>query len=474
VKVGEKITQLNESYPDVPLLGLKSHHLEHAGNSWGPQFIVLTERGERSLVHFGILADNDSVPVINNYVTVENLTNTTCFDAVTIPASNLIIVDCAQRRTANNSRGQLYDNIFYYFRISDGAKVKEVRTEMYAPFQQQQRRSLHFYSDLLSAHTFLLRTYYADALAPPAKDNTYLEVLMLEDPLNPWVVGLIDRTFLGVSRLWISDVSIYLGQIYILDQLKGVHRVYISGSEDLHYQGLYEARGFSRLAVYSPNLDNRIELALASSHAIYEVDWTDIEDPRLLSKYSLLPDSTVHQLFLNDRFVFVRSTSRDGAATLSYTWTFMRGDRTFSRAFAVMAHLSDAIRVDFNPELSYLMVISEEAILNFAYDDPSFILQLDANPALFDKVRSFDLTAISSDPNSGGNLSCSLTVNFTLLEENNRTMWAVGGAPPSKFTANYPGVVKLELGEYILGPNVTYRIKETQKGQLKKAKVYQL
>ena len=53
-------------------------------------------------------------------------------------------------------------------------------------------------------------------------------------------------------------------------------------------------------------------------------------------------------------------------------------------------------------------------------------------------------------------------------------MWAVGGAPPSRFSANYPGMVKIELGSYILGPNVTYQVREVQKGQLKKAKVYQL
>ena len=52
---------------------------------------------------------------------------------------------------------------------------------------------------------------------------------MMQDPLNPWIVGVIDRTFLGVQKLWISDVKVYLGSIYILDQQKGVHRIYISG-----------------------------------------------------------------------------------------------------------------------------------------------------------------------------------------------------------------------------------------------------
>lgn len=30
------------------------------------------------------------------------------------------------------------------------------------------------------------------------------------------------------------------------------------------------------MAVFSPNLDNRIEIVLANDHKILEIDWTDI------------------------------------------------------------------------------------------------------------------------------------------------------------------------------------------------------
>ena len=170
----------------------------------------------------------------------------------------------------------------------------------------------------------------------------------------------------------------------------------------------------------------------------------------------------------------VRSSALSEGAFLNYTWVFTRGDRTFSRAFATMAHPSDSTLVDFNPDLSYLMVVGEEAIENFAYDDPSFVLRLDRNEELLNRVRSFKIAASSSDPGgSGGEVSCEVVLNFTLVEEDNRTMWEVGGGPPSNFSANYPGLVKIELGDYILGPNVTYRVREVQKGQLKKAKVFQ-
>lgn len=63
------------------------------------------------------------------------------------------------------------------------------------------------------------------------------------------------------------------------------------------------------------------------------------------------------------------------------------------------------------------------------------------------KIRSFKLTAKSSDPNKvSTNITCEMTINFTLLDQNNRTMWIVGSAPPSLYSANYPGKVKIELG----------------------------
>jgi hypothetical protein len=54
---------------------------------------------------------------------------------------------------------------------------------------------------------------------------------------------------------------------------------------------------------------------------------------------------------------------------------------------------------------------------------------------------------------------CELLINFTLLEENNHTMWPIGDLPPSTFTANYPGKVEIKLHEYVFGPNITYKIR---------------
>jgi hypothetical protein len=237
--LGSKTRKLKQEFPDVPLSGLKSYHLQKIGNGWGQRFIALGEKNDRTLVHYGILSSNESVPVINNVIKVENLTNLTCFDAVLFPLQNLIIVDCAQSRPRPDGKGLAYQNIFYYYYINNGSEAQKLKTEMYVPFELIIQRKLDIYSDLQSRHTFLLRTYIADGMVNSTRDNTYTEVFMIEDPRSPWIVGVLDRTFLKVPKLRIMDVKIYLGEIYILDYLKGIHRVYISTSEDLEYQGTY-------------------------------------------------------------------------------------------------------------------------------------------------------------------------------------------------------------------------------------------
>lgn len=104
---------------------------------------------------------------------------------------------------------------------------------MFIPFTTIAKRKLDIYTNQLSSHTFLLRTYLAEGMSDDTMDNTYTEIFMIDHPDDPWIVGMIDRSFLKVPRLRIMDTKIYLGKIYILDYLKGVHQVEITSSEDL-------------------------------------------------------------------------------------------------------------------------------------------------------------------------------------------------------------------------------------------------
>jgi hypothetical protein len=62
---------------------------------------------------------------------------------------------------------------------------------------------------------------------------------MISDPSDPWIVEVIDRNFLQSATLEITDIRIYLGEIFILDNKRGVYRVYINTEEDLIFNGFY-------------------------------------------------------------------------------------------------------------------------------------------------------------------------------------------------------------------------------------------
>jgi hypothetical protein len=51
-------------------------------------------------------------------------------------------------------------------------------------------------------------------------------------------------------------------------------------------------------------------IALTNGHNVYEVDWHNILNPVLLTKYTLIEDSKVKQLIINDKYVVVQSTAK--------------------------------------------------------------------------------------------------------------------------------------------------------------------
>ncbi len=72
-----------------------------------------------------------------------------------------------------------------------------------------------------------------------------------------------------------------------------------------------------------------------------------------------MPDSKVSQIFLNDRFVFIQSSSTAENTTYNYTWIMNRGDRTYNKAFKTIRHASAKTIIDLNEDMSYLIVIDD-------------------------------------------------------------------------------------------------------------------
>lgn len=167
--------------------------------------------------------------------------------------------------------------------------------------------------------------------------------------------------------------------------------------------GRYEAQGFTRFGVYSNNLDDAFEIGLANSHSVYEIDWSRPSSPILLTKYSLLPDSAIEQVALNEDYMIVQSFTKvntsGGAQQYNYTWIFNRGDRSYNRAFKVINHNTVRTAISLNREHSYLMMIEDETITNYAIRQPilTFTTRKE-DPAKLNIPYNITLKGTSIDP----------------------------------------------------------------------------
>jgi hypothetical protein len=74
-----------------------------------------------------------------------------------------------------------------------------------------------------------------------------------------------------------------------------------------------------------------------------------------------------------------------------------RGDRTYTKAFKTLRHASAKTIIDLNEDMSYLIVIDDEKLANYAVDDTNMVVKLKNVPELLDKINSFKITATSKD-----------------------------------------------------------------------------
>lgn len=153
-------------------------------------------------------------------------------------------------------------------------------------------------------------------------------------------------------------------------------------------------------------------------------------------------------------------TKADGSHIIyNYTWIFNRNDRTFNKAFKVINHNTYKSAIFLNKAKSYLLVVEDDALTNYAIERPILSIKPNDKEELQNQLLNFTVVAQSTDPLSTARATCKLIVNFTVVSENNKTIWATGKTPPSFFSVNSPGDIYIPLHDYILGPNVTYEFK---------------
>jgi hypothetical protein len=185
------------------------------------------------------------------------------------------------------------------------------------------------------------------------------------DPFKPRTLKIMDRSFLHQDKLSITDFKLYMGNMYLLDYHSGVIIFDITPSQNILITGRYRTdSGFHRLGVYSSNLDNEVLFALATDHAIYEVDFSNQIRPQIITKYTIMSNSTVYSVWLNEEYVIAQLSANVTNGTGGADWynssiVFSRGTRTYLNAYEILEHNTTNVILDFERSTNLVLVIEE-------------------------------------------------------------------------------------------------------------------
>ena len=449
--------KLTHSTP-YPQKGLTSYHLEHRGNEWGKELITLSEEDTMTKIRWGFTSANDTVPSLTEEVTVENEKDIRCFDALLFRAKHLALVDCMKKVTFG------YKNIFMYVNITSQTVIpRTVENDMYIPFTQVSRRRMFLYEE--NGYLYIVRGYFANSVGEHHTHNTYLEVMVANDPFKCRTLRVIDRSFLHEDKLSIMDFKVYYGSIYMLDYHNGVTVLSITNSQQISINGRYRTdSGFEKLGIYIGNLDHELIFALANNHAIYEVDFSNKLQPAIIAKYNLMEGAIVTSLWVNREYVLTQITANvtDGkneSAWYNASLIFTRGTRTYLNAYAVVEHRNYRTIIEFSRAHNHVFIMDEETMNNYQLDTPI----LTVNPTSKDTMGQdyqFSVNGLSVNSVSGVSLACSVTMKFKVVDLEDRHLYPTGFDLPKNYYANYPGELFIPLDRYVIGSNITYDVKE--------------
>lgn len=109
--------------------------------------------------------------------------------------------------------------------------------------------------------------------------------------------------------------------------------------------------------------------------------------PILLYKYSLMQESRVHNIIIDEKYLVVQasanSTNNDSTwQVLNYTWIFTKGSRTYQNAYKVINHDSNDVLIDMNRYMEELLVFDRQGIKHYKLNDAKITIQQRDNTTL--------------------------------------------------------------------------------------------
>ena len=332
---------------------------------------------------------------------------------------------------------------------------------MYVPFSNIYHRKIRLLTE--NGYHYLIRAYFAEHVDDHFDDNTYCEIMSVNNPMKPWTIRVMDRSFLHQDKLSIMDFEVYLGDIYLLDYHSGVIKFDITSAQTIVIVGRYRTdSGFTKLGVYSSNMVNEFLLVLAHDHAIFEIDWTNQIKPMLLTKYSIPEGAWIHDLWVNEQYVVTQLTanlsdSKNQSRAYQSTYVFTRGSRTYLNAYAAIPHPNFHAFVELNRDNSQIMTIDTDRIAVMQISTP-IVSVMPVNPNLLGKEFNFIIKGESVNEYTNESLVCTFMFKYLVVANDSLAIYPTGLKLPDTYYANYPGQLFIPLDRLVFGSNITYDV----------------
>lgn len=117
---------------------------------------------------------------------------------------------------------------------------------------------------------------------------------MMNDPLNPQLIDVLDRTFFKLQKLSIADIQIHLNHLYVLVYNKGLYEIRLTPDQYALIRSKFDMQlDITRFRVDQLGFNDDLNIVMTNGNTIYQFEWDVTTPPVLIHKYTLAPNSQV-------------------------------------------------------------------------------------------------------------------------------------------------------------------------------------
>lgn len=279
--------------------------------------------------------EDDVGVTITHVVQVEDIPHLHCFDVEeahdNVASKAYAMIDCGMFENQT-----LKSNEFLYIDLETYHPVLGTNEhDTFVHFKEVKKRRIEQVTDPFNHVYYVFRFITEDGVDKDHANQTYVEIFMYTDsPLNIKLIEVIDHTVLRLDSFTLADYQLHLNKVYLLIKNVGLYQLRLSSSQRITIQAITEVKqNINRFRVDQLGFNDDLNVIMANDNTAYQYEWDTFTQPNLIMKYSLMPGSTVEQIFVDYNFVIVHAWATVDGQQDRRTWIFTKSTPLYTHAF---------------------------------------------------------------------------------------------------------------------------------------------